>query len=418
MDEQSKKKAIIGDKEYDLPDGIEPLGDDGLYAVDWNLTQVADDINVKVSEGFQFFNPRHLGNFEVERDDNKIERFLGQGFDKESMNELLTDIAKHGQQYPLLGYWVIAADKDKDGKTVEGTENKIKVRVNDGERRWRCINRLIEKNEKVWSAKDNAFMPAREVYARVLCRVTPMTEEEAFQRACAVSETAVKWGDGAQARLVKVLYDNGKKDDEICKLLNKSKQWLAETYSLNELDEFCFSFLLQGKINRKVALDLVKIKDEKTRQRWLKDAWKDAVEQHERLQAKTEKALDRAVADEELAEAEVEEARLNGASPETIAELEKAAVDASEKTKRRKETKAASAKPMVKGKGLRRASGGALSNALRAPKIKKKLEAVQDMIEKNDTSKAEIIVLTTLKVAYQCILDGVDDIEEVLAKLK
>jgi hypothetical protein len=401
MELPSKKKVVIAGKEYDLPDGIEQLSDDGLFAVDWSLIQIAKG---NTTEEFKFFNPRHLGQCEIDRD-NKKEVFLGQGFDKDSMKELMGDIAKHGQQYPFLGYWVT---DDKDN---------VNVRVNDGERRWRCIDRLIEKNEKVWSAKDNAFLPAKEVYAKVLCRVASMSEEEAFARACAVSETAVKWGDGAQARLVKTLYEKGKKDDEICALLNKSKQWLAETSSLNDLDEYCFGFLLEAKINRKVALDLVKIKDVKIRQSWLKDAWKDAVQSNERMKAKADKLLEQAETEEDVALAEVAEARESGASPETVAELQQAATEAAEKTKKRKEVKAASAKPIVKSKGLRKASGGQLSSGLRPPKIRKKLVAIQEMIEKKDTSLVDLITLQILDVAYQAILDGEEDINMVLKKI-
>ena len=178
-----------------------------------------------------------------------------------------------------------------------------------------------------------------------------MNDEEAFQRACAVSDTAVKWGDGAQARLVKALYEKGKKDDEICKLLSKGKQWLAETYSLNELDEFCFNFLLAGKINRKVALDLLKIENVETRQDWLKNAWKDAVDNLEKIQTKNEELVEKAESKEEIAQAELELAKLKAESPEKIAELEKAASEATEKTKKRK-ARAASAKPMVKSKNM------------------------------------------------------------------
>lgn len=397
------KKLVIGSEEHDLPEGIAPLGEDGLYLVDWNLVEIAKE--PKKGEKFEFFNPRHLGQYEVDAHADRVEVFLGQGFGREEMHELMDDIVQNGLNYPFLCYPFLTED------------GKIKVRIHDGERRWRCIDRLIEKKEKVFSTRNNQYLAAGEVYASVICRVSPMTEEEAFMRACAVSETAVKWGDGANARLVKTLYDMGKKDEEICKLLNKSKQWLAETYSLNELDDYCFSFLLSNRINRKVALDLAKVKDVKLRCAWLDGAWKDALDNHAALEAKNEKMLQKAEANEELAQAEVEEAKDKGAAPEEIEALQEAAAEATEKTQKRKQIKAASAKPMAKSKNLRKSAGGLLSNALRPPKIKKKLEAVEDMIEKNDNSLVDLKILQVLKIAYQAILDGEEDVKIVLAKL-
>lgn len=396
------KKILINEREYDIPEGIESLGKDNLYLVDWNLLEIAKEIST--SESFEFFNPRHLGQYEIDKDSAHAEVFLGQGFDKESMKELMTDISNNGIECPLMGYFVVNKDQ-------------VKVRINNGERRWRCLDRMVERNDKVWSVQHNQFMPAKEVYAKVICCVKSMTEEEAFQRAYAVTETSINWGDGANARMVKTLYEKGKTDEEICKLLNKGKNWLAETYSLNDLDEYCFGFLLSGRINRKVALDLVKIKDIKTRQLWLAGAWKDALENHEKLQTKNEKALEKAEAHEELAEAQVEEAKLKGGTSELIGVLEGAVTEAAEKTKKRKQIKAASARPVVKSVNLRRSAGGVLNVALRPLKIKKKLEVVEKMIAENDNSIVSMEILNVLKHAYKCILEGEEDIMVVLKKL-
>lgn len=401
------KKIVINNQEYDLPEGITPVGDDGLYLVNWNLIELAKEITeiapAKAEKEFRFFNPRHLGQYEVDQDSENVEVFLGHGFSKVEMRELLADIKQNGQKYELQGYFII---------TEEG---QVKARVHDGERRYLCIERMRDDGMSVYSQHHKKFMPAKEVYSQVLCRIECMTEEEAFMRACAISETNVKWGDGANARLVKALYARGFKDEEICKLLNKSKPWLAETCSLNELDDYCFNFLLANNMNRKVALDLAKVKDIAVRQAWLKDAWKEALVNYAQLQAKNERLLEKAEAGEELAQAEVEEAKVKGDSTEDIADLETAAADAGEKTKKRKQIKAASARPMVKSKHLRKASG--FLNALRPPKIKKKLEAVEDMIQKNDTSIVSLEKLEVLKVAYQCILDGEEDIGNVLKRL-
>jgi len=399
--EATTNKIVINNEEYDLPEGITPISEDGLYLVDWSLLEIAKEMNGEEKE-FRFFNPRHLGQYEDDKDE-ATEFFLGQGFSKAEMRELLTDLVQNGQKYELQCFFTMSEPP------------AIRVRVHDGERRYRCLERMRDDKLNVYSQQHKQFMPATEVYSKVLCRIECMTEQEAFMRACAISETNVKWGDGANARLVKTLYSKGLKDEEICKLLNKSKPWLAETCSLNELDEFCFNFLLANNINRKVALDLAKVKDTAVRQTWLKDAWKKALAAHAALQTKNEKLLEKAEIGEELAQAEVEEAKAKGESPEAIAELETAAEQAIEKTKKRKQVKAATSKPMVKSKHLREASG--FLNALRAPKIKKQLELVEEMIEKKDFSLADLKILEVFRIAYQSILDGEEDINNVLKKL-
>ena len=98
-----------------------------------------------------------------------------------------------------------------------------------------------------------------------------------------------------------------------------------------------------------------------------------------------------------------------------VAELEAAAKEASEKTeKKRKQVNAASARPTIKGRNLGR-SGGIL-NALRPSKIKKLGQQVDDLIGKNDPT-SDLKVLEILRIAYQCILDGEEDIKNVLKKL-
>lgn len=407
------KKIVIENQEYDLPEGFEPLGNEGLYLVDWSLVDVAELVNAEEKE-FKFFNPRHLGQYDQDKNGDNFEHMLGEGFSKPEMRELMNDIVQNGIENVIHCYFVFGFPKDKDGKPATTEPKIIKARVHDGERRYLCVERARDKDMQVYCRQTQQFKTAKNVYAKVLCKIDCMTEEEAFRRACAISETAKAWGDGANARLVKMLYAKGKTDDEICKLLNKSKPWLAETASLNELDDYCFSFLLSGKINRKVALDLAKINNDNVRQTWLQAAWKDALENHANLQVKNEKLLKRAEAQEEMADAEVEEAKGKGDPVKKVAELEVAASEASEKTKKRKQIKAASAKPMVKSKNLQKAGG--FLNALRAPKIKKKLEKVEEMIEKNDTT-VDMKILHVLKVAYQCILEGEDDINVVIKKL-
>lgn len=397
MDLVKNNVAIVDNKEYEIPEGIEPISDDGLYSVKWDLIEIADELSD--DKDLKFFNPRHLGQYEIKHDDGNVEVFLGQGFDKASMVELMQDITNKGLEIPLICRWI--------------HKGQVKPQVNDGERRWRCIDRLREKNEKVYDPRDGNFRSAREVYDKIICRIRPMTDEEALQRAAAVTDMAVKWGDAALARYVKTLYERGFSDEKVCALLNKGPQWVAETNRLNELDDFSFNFLLSGQINRKVALDLVKITDVARRKEWLTDAWQRAVTKHKQEQEKLEVQVEKAEANAILATAELEEAKLNNEAPEVVQELEQGVVEAETKVAQRKKAKAASARPLIKSKQMREAAGGVFKNALRAPKIERQLKVVKDLIDGN-TTDFNMQALKTVAACYEAILEGNDDIMSVL----
>lgn len=382
-------KAVIGDKEYEIPEGVTQISEDGLYLVDFNLVALADDMDM------DFFNPRHLGNYE-----NDGKTFLGQGFNAEDMKELLNDISVAGLDYPLLTRWILKDDV-------------VKLQVYDGERRWRCVDRLIEQDTKVWSTEHQTMLPAKEVYKYIPCRIKGMSDDEAMQRACAVSQTAVKWGDAALARLIKKEYERGKDDAAICKLLNKGSQWVRETNMLNDLDEFCFNYLLQGKVNRAVAKKLLKIEDIEERKRLCELTYTDAVMSYATTVQKAEVALEKSEDKEELVEAELEEAKLNNASPEELEELEADVQAAKEKTQKRKQNKAASARPMGKSKNLRNAGNG--SKSVTSAKVNKQLKVIKELIEKNDETYGPINILKAIVASLEALIAG-EDIMEALKK--
>jgi hypothetical protein len=398
------KVAVVDGKEYDLPDGITPIGEDGLFLVDFDLLELAaspDLLEVGKSKDIRFFNPRHLGMIEEEGVLFEALQQKGQGFNKQELHNLRDDIQQNGLEYHLCGFWTRKDDK-------------IKAKLNDGERRFLCLQVMRKTDVKVWSPKDQQFMSAKEVYARIPVKIKPMSEEEALMRACVVSETAVKWGDAALARLVKVLYATGKSDETICKLLGKGKQWVAETYTLNDLDELCFSYLLNNKINRTVAKSLLKISNEKVRQQKCIEIFNDAVTAHAAVVAEAEKHVEKAENKEELARAKLEEAKLNGADAETIAALEKKVVEACTNVNARKQNRATSGNPKAKKKSFHKVTGSV--KAMTASKVSKQLTVINDMIDKNDETYASVTTLKVVQIVLKALLGG-DDLKEVLKSI-
>lgn len=388
-------KATVNGVEYEIPEGIEQITEDGLFLVDFNLIQRANEVEEK------FFNPRHLGSFDYKDDNGNDKKFLGQGFGAEDMKGLMTDISKNGLDYPLLCRWI-----HKDGE--------VQVQVYDGERRQRAIERLIDDSPDVWSIEHNDFRPAKEVYAKVPCRIKIMSDEEAMSRACLVSETAVKWGDAALARLIQKEYERGMTDDAICKMLNKSPQWVSETYSLTKLDEVCFTYLLQNKINRTVAKKLLKIEDIEVRQQKCIETYADAVFNHKATLQKVEKLVEKAEDKEDLVKAELIEAKVKGEAPEVIQKLEEKVAEVEEKVKQRKKARAASAQPVGKSKNLRKAGAGTAKSVTTA-KVNKQLKVLRELVLKNDETYGSTNILKAIIASLEALVSG-EDITDALKK--
>lgn len=162
--------------DYDCPEGVQSIGIEDLYKVDFQLINIEDG-----------FNPRHI---------------TKKGFDDENMKSLLDSIVNKGLLNPFICRW-------------EVTDNGLQVNLVEGERRYHCINRLMESNENVWSREKNEFQPAREVFKAIPCRVVVATKDEALQYAASVQDCTVDWGEGAKTALVKKMRKEGYDDKRI-----------------------------------------------------------------------------------------------------------------------------------------------------------------------------------------------------------
>lgn len=264
-------------------DGIKHLHGN-LYRVKTSLINLCDS---KVEDGsLTFFNPRHV-------------LAKPKGFSKEEMNELREAIRTEGLENPLLLRWV-----EIDGNRV--------LQLASGERRKRCIDKLIKENADCYDPASESWKSASELYDFVDCRINEMDDQTAFKHAFSENERAVGIGEGATVALINEFRKAGWTDEQILETTGKSITWLKDTDILLSLDEFTFKCLVADEINRSAALQLAQIEDIESRVKVLESAKSFASGRISSMKQKLEKEVIAAENKAEFAEAVAVEAEIKG----------------------------------------------------------------------------------------------------------
>lgn len=201
--------------------------------------------------------------------------------------------------------WFINKDGEQEAKGIEkgkmdelrssiqdeGLENPIRLRVNEngkksylevinGERRFRCLEELCERDVPCFHPESGEQVSASELYEWVDCRIEFMDDEMALRCALRPNETSEVIGDVASINVVKTLRSSGFDDQEILKATGKSISWLRETDKIISLDEVCLEHFQEDKINRKVALHLASVEDAEERIALLEKFNESAMSRH------------------------------------------------------------------------------------------------------------------------------------------
>lgn len=200
--------------------------------------------------------------------------------------------------------WFVNKDGDAEAKGIEkskmeelrnsiqdeGLENPIRLRVNEGkksflevingERRFRCLEELCERDVPCFHPESGEQVSAGELYDWVDCRIEFMDDEMALRCALRPNETSEVIGDIASINVVKTLRNSGFDDHEILKATGKSISWLRETDKIIGLDEVCLEHFQDDKINRKVALHLAAVEDAEERIALLEKINESAMARH------------------------------------------------------------------------------------------------------------------------------------------
>jgi hypothetical protein len=190
--------------------------------------------------GLVYGNPRwHL---------NKAGEQEAKGMDSATMEELRNSIQDEGLENPIR-------------LRVMEVGKKSFFEVVNGERRFRCLEELCERNLNCFDSSVDRDRPASEIYEWVDCRVDFMDDKKALRVALKPNSTSEVIGEAASIHIVKTLKESGFDDQEILKLTGKSLPWLRETEKIIGLDKVCLEHFEQDKINRTVALHLAVVEN-------------------------------------------------------------------------------------------------------------------------------------------------------------
>jgi hypothetical protein len=170
------------------------------------------------------------------------------GMDKGGMEELKNSIQDEGLENPIRL------------RVVENGKKSF-LQVINGERRFRCLEELCERNVPCFDCSMDEDRPASDIYEWIDCRIDFMDDKTALRVALKPNATSQMIGDAASIHVVKVLKESGFDDQEILKSTGKSISWLRETEKIIGLDEVCLQNFEQDKINRTVALHLALVEN-------------------------------------------------------------------------------------------------------------------------------------------------------------
>jgi Skp family chaperone for outer membrane proteins len=220
-----------------------PLGGN-LFRVHNSVVDYAD--GQPDQGGLKFINPRRIIANATQ---------ASMGLDKESMDELREALRTEGLQNPLT----------LNGKGNLGSGRLVLL---NGERRKRCLDKLVKDNVECYDQANDKWVPAAELYEYIECRIhSNINIKQKYKHAFSGNDKARGIGEGATIALVKMwrTAEEPWSDEDIMQVTGKSITWLRDTDLLINLDATTFEALVSGGINRTVALELAKEDDPQVR---------------------------------------------------------------------------------------------------------------------------------------------------------
>ena len=274
----SRMKQFSGDEQ--IADGVQHLYNN-LYMVPFDKIRTPDDDDD--SNDIQFRNPRTL-----------IERGQAELLDRKLSEELRESIKKNTLLNPLICRWIYDEDDECYYPTVVG-----------GERRYRALDYLIRKKERVANPNGDNAITADVAYQLVPCQVYNCEDElDALALSWAENKTRINLTDGHEIAEVIKLRNANASDDRIIDILQQDRRWLAETDKLiSSLDANTLADLTEGKIDRAAATRLAAIEDIEVRNQVRQNANESAQATYENRVTRLNNRIEAAVEQQEIAEA-------------------------------------------------------------------------------------------------------------------
>lgn len=174
-----------------------------------------------------------------------------ESFDSETMTNIRESIRTTGLlQNPNVR--VITKNGLKDGE-IE------KIELIAGERRYRSMWKLFKDNSNCFDDHANEWVEGKKLYEYIPCKVHyNISDEAALKIAFTENNEHKSLTIKEEIALVERLTRMGHKQDKISSMLGTNVTWVSQTSNFrNELPEAAFEKLLDGKISRHVAVQIL-----------------------------------------------------------------------------------------------------------------------------------------------------------------
>jgi hypothetical protein len=293
-----------------------------LFLVPFDMIRVPEGEDENEDGNYIFKNPRLM----TENGQSVV-------LDKDLSSELRHSIKSQSMLNPLICRW------------VEGENDELIPQLVGGDRRYRALDYLIKKQEIVCDPRvceiddDGHYQygtgPADEVYEFVACQVWNVNDDlDALSLSWAENKGRVNLNEGHEVAITIRLRECGASDEKILEILQRDEKWLANTDRLvEELDTTTLNDLIEGKLDRAAANELMSIKDPEVRSQVREKANLAAKEFADRKKKRIGKKMEAALDEKELAEAELVEAEILE-DEDAIDDAEERIVEADKKAKR------------------------------------------------------------------------------------
>lgn len=332
------------------------------------------DVDEERPDEYKFENPRML-----------TEKGRSELLDKRLSAELRESIKNCTLLNPLVCRWV--PDGDDFVPMLVG-----------GDRRYRAIDFLIRKKELVTDPRSVELdeqgewvyseCPANEAYEFIPCQVFACNNDiEALVLSWAENKGRINLTDGHEIAEVMKLQSYGASDDIILDVLQQDGKWLSETVNLIEkLDTDTLADLLENRINRASACELMNIEDQEVREKVRIAANESAKEAAGRKIKRFQKEVLSALEKKEIAEGSLADAEFH--EDDEAQEEAKAVLESADREVKAKIKKRDSVTPVATAKDVKKA---AIANGvdrgdeerpkvLSARKIQKGLDYIDELI--------------------------------------
>lgn len=303
-----------------LPKGVTHVSGK-VYRVDISAINFADGGFDRDSKDLAFVNLRHA---------LLDQKLVGRGLSKEDMSDLRERIRTEGLLHTPMLRW---------------HDNGVQIVM--GERRIRCLIKLVHENADCFDRESGQYVKAKDLYGTIACEIHDLDDRQAYKLSFSETESVKLFGDGSRIAAISYFRVCGEDDKSIISITGLGPEWLRQTDKLTSLGKECFAALCNEEMNLQVAQKLLELYPTSEEDRnaawaeWKKNSEVRFAQKQEKAAAAVQKATEKESEAEDLAEAIAEDKARQQAAQKSTESLDKKAAEVEKKKAKAGKQKAA-----------------------------------------------------------------------------